>query len=681
MLNNEGRGRKPAAFVLSLAVALLVCCMPFWPVASGAAAETCPNEQFRTGASAGLADCRAYELVTPENAGAHRPTAANYNLIYNAFKSTVISPDGASAMFQTVGGALPGTDGSGIADRYRAVRTSNGWSIQLIGPSPDQTQRPEPGGITPDQGYYFLNAAGEGFSKDYGSFTEEAGGTQSNWLHLPDESFEPIGVGSLGVDYFSCGLYISPNASHIVFQTGACSAFISAPAVQLVPKAPEGDVMTVYDRSPGGETQVASLLPGDVTPATPSTFEGASTDGSVVLFANPVQENRLPVPATKLYARIENASTVEVVADPEGAVEPAGVSADGQFVFYVMGGDVFSFTTSDLSTVQVTDVGDARLTSISRDGSYVYFISASEIDGEGITGQPNLYVWERATGTTTYMATVDSADVDEGETFGAPNPSLVRWVHSVAAPEMSAINGPGIDTARTTPSGNVIVFESRARLTAYDNAGHAEIYRYVVGGAGPVCVSCRPDGTLPTGDASLQTRNFGVGDRMPPLPPIYPVANVSDDGQTIVFESRDRLMAGDAGSTQRIYRWREGNLARISAGQSVRDNFLYGVTPNASDILFLTNDHLLPQDQNSAGAIYDARVDGGFPTGASGPGPCGGDACQGIPLPAPPGPTIGSSGFFGPGNGASHHHRKRCGKGRRLKHGKCVRKRRKGRGK
>jgi hypothetical protein len=660
----------------SLVVIAQMALMVFYsPVAT---AETCANGQFRVGASASLPDCRAYELVTPANTGAHRPTAANYNVVYNAFPSAVLSPDGESVMFQTVGGALPGTDGSGITDRYQAVRTSTGWTTKFIGPTPVQTQRPEPGGITPDQRYYFLDAAGEGFSKDYGLFTEQAGGNQNNWLHLADGSFEPIGVGSLGVDYFACGLHISPDARHVIYQTGACSALISAPVVRLELDAPEGEAMAVYDRSPGGANHVVSLLPGNATPSTPSTFEGASADGSTVLFANPVQENRLPLPETKLYARRDNTDTVEVVADPNGDVEPAGVSANGEFIFYVLNGDIFSFSTGDQNTTAITSVGDVKPTIISPDGSHVYFISDSQIGGEGAFGEPNLYVWDRETGVTTFVATVASTDVDEGETFGSPNPSLVRWVHSVAASEMSGTNGPAIDTARTTPNGNIIVFESSAQLTSYDNAGHIEIYRYVLSEANLSCVSCRPDGTPATGDASLQTQNFGVGDRMPPLPAIYPVANISDDGNMVVFQSRDQLVPGDIGSTQRVYRWRDGDVARISTGQSIRDNYLYGVSPDGSDILFLTNDHLLPQDENSAGAIYDARVDGGFPTVVGGPGSCVADACQGIPLSPPPNPSMGSAAFSGPGNLHKRHHSTHCRKHHHRRHGRCVKRKRGG---
>jgi hypothetical protein len=172
-----------------------------------------------------------------------------------------------------------------------------------------------------------------------------------------------------------------------------------------------------------------------------------------------------------------------------------------------------------------------------------------------------------------------------------------------------------------------------------------------------------------------------------PLTALNPVANLTEDGKVVFFQTSERLVGTDVGATQDVYRWKDGDLALVSSGHSplitqeppfgsgqpVPTNFLYAVSPDGSDVMIVTNDQLLPQDAtNGSGAIYDARVDGGFPQGNSGPGPCSGDACQGSPTLPPAEPVAGSSSFFGPGN--QHRRHKRCDKHRRLKHGKCVKK-------
>ncbi|HKT82289.1 MAG TPA: hypothetical protein VJQ84_00475, partial [Solirubrobacterales bacterium] len=74
----------------------------------------CPNAALRTGPSAGLADCRAYELVSPSDTGGRIPTAAVFGSgPASAMPVPLVRDDGESLTFGTEGGTVPGSDGSG----------------------------------------------------------------------------------------------------------------------------------------------------------------------------------------------------------------------------------------------------------------------------------------------------------------------------------------------------------------------------------------------------------------------------------------------------------------------------------------------------------------------------------------------------------------------------------------
>jgi len=624
----------------------LLCLMAFLAGMGGATsayADACPNSGFRTGASAALPDCRAYELVSPANAGAHRPTAGPLFDIPHAFESPLITAGGGSVIFNTVNGALPGLLGSGYEDRYRSVRNSNGWTTELAGMTGAESEKNHLGPSSPDQHYLPFRLDRGSFVSNEGSLVSEFGlFSGGDLLRLPDGSYEMLGKGSLGVDTEVSGKLITANATHVIFEA----------EVKLEPNAPEAGEIGVYDRTPGpgGVTHTVSLLPGEVPVA--GSYLGASTDGTAIAFKG----------NGKYYVRLDNTST-ELVTETADAF--AGVSESGAQVFYVQGGNVFSFDTATEATAPVTAVGDAQVVNISADGSHVYFISKTQIGGEGTAGQDNLYVWERGGGTTTFIATVDPSDVadlhPEPEAQGEQN--LVNWTSEATWPLKNWNVGAAYDVSRTTPDGSVIVFESKAKLTAYENAGHVEIYRYDAATDELACVSCSGTGPA-TGDAFLQSFYRVSGDTVRPLTAINPVDNVTEDGEAVFFETTDRLLPGDVSDTRDIYRWKDGELALISSGTSSQNSYLYAATPDGSDVLFLTYDHLLPQDENSVGALYDARIGGGFPPQDAQEEACQDDTCQGPAVSAPVPPFPASSEPRGKGN-VKQNRPRACRKARR----------------
>jgi hypothetical protein len=643
-------------------------CEPAGPcVAEGAGGRftTYPPRQ------SGLPDGRAYELVTPADTGGRIPTAAMLGVESRSnFPVQLASRDGSSLVFGVEGGSLPGLPGGGYSDLYVASRDpAAGWQSRFIGLTGAEAPVVGLGGVSADHGYGFLRAIGtEG--------TLAVPGESAYYLRAPDGSLVPVGRGQAGVDPDAVGKWITEGGGHVIFHSGE-----GAP-VRLEQNAAPVGTTSIYDRTSDGVTHVISLLPGNVTPQAgeDAAYQGTSEDGSAVAFklGPPVvgeADDERP-----LFVRIDN-STTEEVAD--GPTTFAGISADGARVFYLEGGNAFSFDVQGQATTPIGSGGESTLVNISADGSHVYFSSPDQLDpgSAAVSSEHNLYVWD---GTAVRFVAVLADEDFVGEPIGTGfmTGSLGQWTSDAASPDQERFRGPANDPSRTTPDGRVIVFESHANLAPpYDSDGHAEVYRYDSTAQSLLCLSCTPTQVPPTTDARLQSR--GSSRPLAPFPPvnaITPVANVNPAGDTVFFQSGEPLVAGDVDGTTDVYLWRangaggcaraQGCIFLISSGHSARPNYLYGVSRDGHDVFFLSEDVLVPQDGGGSPSIYDARVGGGFAQPVT-PAPCQGDACQGAPAPAPPTPSLGSAEFQAPrhahkrrGHRRKKHHRRRHRGGR-----------------
>jgi hypothetical protein len=602
---------------------------------------SCPNEALRVGPSAALPDCRAYELVSPPDSGGIVPVS-----VWKGFDASLVDSSGESLVFGSETGALPSSGGNGLVDAYEARRDpASGWRSRGIGPSGAQAHVTEALSLSPDHGYSLwsvwfgfggsLGVTGPGAQDFYIRVPE--GVRDPNCSPEPQGSFELVGCGSLNTDTAVGPLWISAGAAHLIFTNGGTGD----PNKPLEPCAPPEGTRTIYDRSPGGPTHCVSLLPGDITPAAGenASYLGASEDGRVVAFDI----------GAKAYVRLGDAETLEV---GEG-ISFAGLSRDGARLFYLKGGDIFALDTATKATVQVGSGGGSTLVNVSADGSRVYFASPKQLDGsKGTAGQPNLYVWDGS--SVRFIATLDAADF-EG------NVNLGKWVIAGAfGPEGPAAHaGSALDPSRSTPDGSVLLFQSHASLARYPNKGYSELYRYDAsagGGAGSLaCVSCNPTGVPAAAGAQLQDNR--VADPFAPLFESNPVANLTTDGSTAFFESAERLVPADTDGLTDVYEWRAkgaggcereaGCLALLSSPTSTKPEHLYAVSPDGTDVFIETTASLLPADTDGGGpSIYDARVNGGFPS-PSVSSPCQGDACQGPLSAAPLGALPSSALFFG----------------------------------
>lgn len=671
--------RRPASRLGKLLLALLAVlsfghCFCFWLPAAAAA---CPNESARTGPSAQLPDCRAYELVTPRDSNGRRFSDIDSGFrSFDVFNNELSSRLRDSFLFTVRSSALkapPGGNGRIDSDVYEAVRGAAAWGVvRHVTPTGSEAVTPFTGAASFDHEYTFVFVS-EHFA-DAGTNGSLGLEGDTDYLGDRDGHFELTGIGSLGVERLAQGRYISPGGQHVIFSTGRsqvesgwCFRAELGGAQCLVkklePEAPPSGTGAIYDRAADGPTQVVSLLPGDLTPAAgeDALYQGVSVDGASVAFK---------VEGT-LYVRVANAKTAEVAA---GNPTYGGISDDGSYVFYESGGNIHRFDTTDETDEQVNSSGDAKMVNASADGSHVYFISPTQLDGgEGTAGEPNLYVWSG--GSPEYIATVDPSDIE-----GIP--ALTLWSSYAVAPNDDEGRGPGADPSRSTPDGNVLVFESRGQLTAYDNAGHSEIYRYDDREKSLTCVSCNPSGTAAVADARLED--------LTTLSRTTIVRNLTSDGTRVFFETSEPLIEADVDSVNDIYEWQEAageggpSLSLISSGDSVAypvlpevspsPNVLMGASTDGKDVYFLSLEALAPgAGVGGAAAIYDARIGGGF---AESPPPavCLEEGCRPPPIPPPSLGAAASPNLKGSGNVVAKKKKHRRCRRHHTKRRHCARK-------
>jgi hypothetical protein len=627
--------------------------------AFGVDSAPCGNQLFRTGPSALLSDCRAYELVTPADTNGRAPVGAGQEGGF--FTTHQVAPDGGKVPFRVEGGTLPGIGGTGsyLGDPFVSTRGADGWGTAYTGPNGSEAVAITPGGSSPDIGYSFWTAESEGSALFEGRST--------SYLRFPDGHSEILGKGSIGTDPEAAGLLISENGTHVLFGTGYLAS--ADTAVQIEPDAAPSGTQAIYDRTADGVVHVVSLLPGDqpLGANEGAIYQTASLDGEGIVFAV----------GNKLYFRHQDQETFELGENAEAA----GVSEGGRFAFYRKAGRLWRFDAETgerlpFSTGEVTPVV------VSADGSTAYFVSTSKLSSEPNpngafpqTGQQNLYVSRE--GEVRFVGTVTVRDV-EGIYNGARQvDGLGLWLSAIS-------NSPhgrfGLDPARATSDGSVLLFQSRAPLAGYDPEGHSEVYRYDSSQEGLQCLSCDPTGGPATGNATLQSENregFALF-----LPSAW-LENLNPNGTRAIFQSTDPLVPGDTDNRQDVYEWEADGVGScataggctflISSGHSSRNEYLYAVSESGDDVFFISTDLLLPADENETPSIYDARVGGGFPEPAE--AECQGEGCR--PQLAPP-PPLPAAQTPVQGEGDNFKPPRRCRKGQhKVKRGgktRCVKK-------
>ncbi len=697
----------------------------------------CPNQGFRGGASAALADCRAYEMVSPlDKEGGEIATRIAFSVFRARLNQSSLSGDWITySSYRPFAGPLSAP----FTSQYLARRDpAAGWASESIS--------------APKEGVDFLTYSQ--IESLYKAFSPELD-TSWNWTNsepvlgpggqpkVPNIYRRDNGAGT----YEACTSAeptekekqgaepqgMTPDQRHAVFRSQG----------RLTEDAAAGAKFQLYMCSfpeGGGPASVTliSVLPNG-TPSALDNQAGSPAFASYALdrghasnLAGAVSEDGARVfwtagttdaPGT-IYLRL-NATSAPTASGECSEAEPAGActiavsgtataqrsrfwgaTADGgEALFEVNGGaekgDLYLFDTAKAIAEEAPDTLLAHkskgVLGFSKDLSRIYFVSEEALGGGAVAGKANLYLYEGGEApSTAYIATLSAADISaNGGAIADSVPSPVN-------------ERPDQHTSRVSPDGATLAFMSNSAALAqtvagYDNTDQAsgepdaEIYRYSTQTDEVACVSCSRSGGRPSGRklASKTSANPDIwaAALLPSwetsLDPLHPL---SEDGRRIFFESFEALVLADTNGKADVYQWEQagsgdckeglasyvpasgGCISLISSGKSPADSEFIDASPTGRDAFFTTAASLLTQDPGSVD-LYDARAGGGLPAPPGGPPACEGEACQG-PSAAPNDPTPASATFHGAGN-ANEGHTRRCARGKALRRGRCVAKKHK----
>ena len=642
----------------------------------------CPNAYTRQLTRAAyLPDCRAYELVSPRNAGGIQLYPGDLTqdyLFYNFLSGSIpylrtraqnLGTASSPGRFTFLGlsGALPGTNPpNSLIDSYTATRTVEGWESNYWGLEGDDS----------------IGAGGAECNEemdvciDY-RVPEILLNTDPNFKgsgapYVWDWEGNSLGRWPTNVGVVKDGEQFvgddrpSADYSHYVFSSNNIRFTTDG-----VLKAPG----SVYDNDVAEATITkASVLAGGADiPAGVGTggseeylrVPAVSKDGSHILMTSQGEGDSTTV---NLYMRVDNAVTYQI-AKGKRAIHLIGMTEDGSKVAFASRDHVtdddtdFPFSEDiymwEEETDEITRVSqgngagnsnscqppeplilcfavplktqrpDSDDAIASRSGD-VYFYSPEQLDANspGVLNEKNLYVYRN--GAVKYVATLDP--------------------------------GAAIDRIQISPDGSHVAFLTAARLTSYDNEGWREMYTYNPETGVVRCVSCIPSGEPPQ-ILRPPEDPFDTQGRQNPSKDVMASQSgrfMSDDGRT-AFATSDALVESDTDGLVDVYEFVGGRPQLITSGTGKVDlltgNQFYpgeytgleAVSRDGVDIYFSTYETLAPEEDENGQFLkfYDARTNGGFPPPPARLPCVAADECHGVENQGPRSAVIGTAAQLG----------------------------------
>jgi hypothetical protein len=616
--------------------------------AASASAATCPNEAVRIQQAAqDLANCRAYEMVSPLDKE-------------NGDVQTIIesraAPDGEALEYEA-NTAFADSEGSSHANQYVSRRGPNGWSTESLNPF----QTPDPAAWLRPRDIYAMTS----------DLTK--GVLVTN--HDPNDRNGPLTEDQKRLYLWTQGggyLAISPPALEKPFLLSAGPLYAgSTPDMDRiffeseVPLLPEAPPYTneVYEWHNGLVQIVSRMENGEVAPEGATAGGGAaetggikgaiSGDGSQIVLSSGSWFSK------QLYLR-ENGETKLISASqvegevgtpaPEGATYMGSASLDGQklsTIFFASPdlltddaeGEPFEAGANELYAYDVGN-GKLRLLSIntsgdtgvsasvypywvgsSDDGDYVYFIAGHRLTPEAASTE-NIYLWHD--GVVQYLGPA-----------GSPRPNETPFNFGIAQVSADGTRLAYIQDVRF----------ANETLVPGGPTNVNTVYLYDATTDKWTCASCNPNGpTTQEGQFGNFTAGFSGADSI-----WYARRNLLADGSRLYFETAEALVPGDTNGARDVYEWHGDQINLISPGRGAEGAHFLDASADGRDVFIGTRERLAPQDTDDFVDAYDAREGGGFLY--EGPlKPCEGDSCQVPSSSAPAAVAPGSASVVGGGN-------------------------------
>jgi hypothetical protein len=668
-------------FALALGLSAALLALP----GVALAAEACPNEQLRVASgSTQLPSCRAYELVSPGDAGgaveSNSLAEAANSTIYGGLFSPRVAEDGnlISRMHAAVNVQANGEDvfwnsqfatppGTGaiedaqLNDAFRSVRTPSGWSTRDLMPSGLQIPN-APGGL----GKVLLGASADGstaliltrlalYPSAYANPQEAALGEGESLV-----IYRVSTDGAFAPQLVSHGDFLLPDNAEMVplTNTGPFEGLSATPSL--------GSVVFRSTLRLGSEDRcVSEGLQSGWSMATTYLWNANAIDGLAHTIVN------LESPACT-SPNVADVPTVLPNGRPILLPNPAGEPGGGP----TMGPLVENAATLSFpgALTRLGGASGATLLSVTPDGATAYVQAAEALDSRfpgaatgtynpsagtasdgTCTGECQIYAVSTTQGTesigggtpgvTCISCSTDQTDVsyvttsqDGAHVLFTTDQGLWEWDASTGATLLTGVTDLGPRTVIISENGEYIV--GLTSQLANNPNGTADLYEFSAGRTPtPITSGTSPDSYI------LYVAGLNGNPNEARL-----ASGVSDDGQRVVYNRQPPEVGGQQ-SPEVIDEWDAGETTQLSPVGSASDYSVQAVNGDQlQDVFFLAHDSIVPWDFNSGQAdVYDARIDGGFPFCTSGnPGPppgverCGTTTSNANPTVAPP-PAYGTN--------------------------------------